>query len=87
MDSVLPVWDDLELADLEKAYFKISQDPIVGTDQTGAEFYQKLFETFCSLVPSNTNNKQLKVREVRPLVALELDRKLRSTTLTSSERY
>lgn len=58
-------WTDIECAHLAEAWLIISQDPVVGTDQSCFMFYKKVFDLFKSRKPPTATEKQYDARGVK----------------------
>lgn len=50
-------WSDVECGHLARAWLTVSQDPLLGMEQTSATFFKKLFELFCTIKPANASEK------------------------------
>ena len=58
-------WTDVECAHLAQAWSVVSQDPIIGIDQTCLTFYRKVFDLFKAKRPANASDKQYESRGVK----------------------
>lgn len=58
-------WTDVESAHLPESWIVVSQNPIIGTDQTCITFYTKLFELFRTRNPSTATDKQYEERGIK----------------------
>lgn len=58
-------WTDVECAHLSEAWLVVSQDPIIGMDQTCLMFYTKVFELFKTKKPASATDKQYDARGVK----------------------
>lgn len=58
-------WTARECAELSRAWLHATEDPIDGIDQTAASFWNKVFETFSAVSPSDATDKQYRARGLR----------------------